>query len=106
MQLRIVLAAAVALDAHADGVQVLNADAHFPEGPIWYHGKLYYVEYDRNSVTVWDGSEEHDILVAEGLRAVRGHPDGAGRISHHLLRQQQHRPDIRRWTNAPPYTAG
>src|SRR5579863_7106901 len=51
----IVLAAAFALDAHADGVQVLNADAHFPEGPIWYHGKLYYVEYDRNSVTAWDG---------------------------------------------------
>ena len=41
--------------AHADAVQVINADAHFPEGPIWYRGKLYYVEYDRNSVTVWDG---------------------------------------------------
>jgi len=53
----IVLVAAFALDAHADGVQVLNADAHFPEGPIWYHGKLYYVEYDRNSVTAWDGSK-------------------------------------------------
>ena len=37
--------------------RVLNADAHFPEGPIWYHGKLYYVEYDRNSVTAWDGSK-------------------------------------------------
>ncbi len=53
----IVLAAVFALDAHADGVQILNADAHFPEGPIWYHGKLYYVEYDRNSVTAWDGSK-------------------------------------------------
>jgi gluconolactonase len=51
----IVLTAVFALDAHADGVQILNADAHFPEGPIWYHGKLYYVEYDRNSVTAWDG---------------------------------------------------
>ena len=53
----IVLAAVFALNAHADGVQVLNPDAHFPEGPIWYHGKLYYVEYDRNSVTAWDGSK-------------------------------------------------
>jgi gluconolactonase len=53
----IVLMAVFALDAHADGVQILNADAHFPEGPIWYHGKLYYVEYDRNSVTAWDGSK-------------------------------------------------
>jgi sugar lactone lactonase YvrE len=55
--LTIVLLAVFALDAKADGVQILNADAHFPEGPIWYHGKLYYVEYDRNSVTAWDGSK-------------------------------------------------
>jgi gluconolactonase len=39
----------------ADAVRILNDDAHFAEGPIWHQGKLYYVEYDRNSVTVWDG---------------------------------------------------
>jgi sugar lactone lactonase YvrE len=39
------------------GVKVLNADAHYPEGPIWYHGKLYYVEYDRNAVMTWDGKK-------------------------------------------------
>jgi gluconolactonase len=43
--------------ARADGIKVINDDAHFAEGPIWYHGKLYYVEYDRNSVTVWDGAK-------------------------------------------------
>ncbi|HET9329026.1 MAG TPA: SMP-30/gluconolactonase/LRE family protein [Steroidobacteraceae bacterium] len=43
--------------AHADTARVLNDDAHFAEGPIWHKGKLYYVEYDRNSVTVWDGSK-------------------------------------------------
>ena len=42
--------------ARAAGVRVLNADAHFAEGPVWYQGKLYYVEYDRNSVTAWDGT--------------------------------------------------
>jgi sugar lactone lactonase YvrE len=36
--------------AHAGGIFVLNNDAHFPEGPVWYRGKLYYVEYDRNTV--------------------------------------------------------
>ena len=40
---------------HAEDIRVLNDDAHFAEGPIWYHDKLYYVEYDRNSVTTWDG---------------------------------------------------
>jgi gluconolactonase len=52
--LALVTAAASALAAD---VKVLNDDAHFAEGPMWYHGKLYYVEYDRNSVTVWDGSK-------------------------------------------------
>jgi sugar lactone lactonase YvrE len=52
-----VFAATIACDARADGIQVLNGDAHFPEGPVWYHGKLYYVEYDRNSVTTWDGKK-------------------------------------------------
>ena len=41
--------------APAQGVKVLNGDAYFPEGPVWYHDKLYYVEYGRNTVTAWDG---------------------------------------------------
>ncbi len=51
-----VLLSMIALPCFAQsGATVLNADAHFPEGPIWHHGKLYYVEYDRNTVTTWDG---------------------------------------------------
>ena len=53
--LGVIATAGLALQAHAGRVQVLNPDVHFPEGPVWYHGKLYYVEYDRNSVTTWDG---------------------------------------------------
>jgi len=53
--LSVVFAATIACVAHADDVRVLNDDAHFPEGPVWYHDKLYYVEYDRNTVTTWDG---------------------------------------------------
>ena len=49
--------------AHA-GIQVLNDDAHFPEGPVWYRGKLYYVEYDRNTVMVWDG-RKNTVFSAE-----------------------------------------
>jgi gluconolactonase len=37
------------------GVKVLNDDASYPEGPVWHDGKLYYVEYGRDAVTVWDG---------------------------------------------------
>jgi gluconolactonase len=53
--LTLLLLATAASTVLANDVKVLNDDAHFAEGPIWYHGKLYYVEYDRNSVTVWDG---------------------------------------------------
>ena len=53
--LSVLLLAAALSRVHAADVRVLNDDAHFAEGPIWYHGKLYYVEYDRNSVTTWDG---------------------------------------------------
>jgi gluconolactonase len=55
--LSIVFAVALPFAADADSVQVLNGDVHFPEGPVWYHGKLYYVEYDRNTVTTWDGKQ-------------------------------------------------
>ena len=54
--LALIAIAGFASYSHADAVKVINADAHFPEGPIWYKGRLYYVEYDRNSVTVWDGT--------------------------------------------------
>jgi len=53
----ILLALASIASFASDGVKVINDDVHFPEGPIWYHGKLYYVEYDRNSVTTWDGQK-------------------------------------------------
>jgi gluconolactonase len=50
----LLLAMVLPRTAFADA-RVLNDDAHFPEGPVWYQGKLYYVEYDRNAVMVWDG---------------------------------------------------
>jgi sugar lactone lactonase YvrE len=43
--------------AQAQVVKVLNRDAYFPEGPIWHQGKLYYVEYGRNTVMTWDGRD-------------------------------------------------
>ena len=49
------LALLLACSARADGIVVLNDDAYFPEGPVWYRGRLYYVEYDRNTVMTWDG---------------------------------------------------
>jgi gluconolactonase len=52
--------------AAESGIKVLNDDAHYPEGPIWFHGKLYYVEYDRNSVMTWDGRKNAVFSAEKG----------------------------------------
>ncbi len=50
-------APALATPAFADDVKVINPDAWFAEGPIWYQDKLFYVEYGRETVMTWDGKE-------------------------------------------------
>jgi gluconolactonase len=52
-----IIACTAVLPCAAQGdIKVLNADAYYPEGPVWYHDKLYYVEYGRNAVMTWDGT--------------------------------------------------
>jgi gluconolactonase len=74
----LIVAAALGCHAHAGEVRVLNDDAHFPEGPVWYRGKLYYVEYDRNAVMTWDGTKNSVFSAEKGcgqsavLPTVRG----------------------------------
>jgi gluconolactonase len=58
---------ATGMPCHAEnGIRVLNSDAHYPEGPIWYQGKLYYVEYDRNAVMTWDGKKNAVFAADKG----------------------------------------
>ena len=47
-------------------IAVLNNDVHFAEGPVWHDGSLYYVEYDRNTVTVWDGKSNRIFATLKG----------------------------------------
>ena len=53
-------------DTRPGGIRVLNDDAYFPEGPIWYRGKLYYVEYGRNTVMTWDGRKNAVFSAEQG----------------------------------------
>ncbi len=52
--------------AHAAHIAVLNDDVHFAEGPVWHDGKLYYVEYDRNTITTWDGKSNRVFATLKG----------------------------------------
>jgi sugar lactone lactonase YvrE len=60
------VALCLALPCQAARFEILNDDVHFPEGPIWHDGKLYYVEYDRNTVTVWDGKTNRIFATQKG----------------------------------------
>ncbi|UDL93725.1 SMP-30/gluconolactonase/LRE family protein [Lichenihabitans sp. PAMC28606] len=62
----LMLALSLIGSASAADVKVINPDAWFPEGPIWYHDKLYYVEYGRNTVTTWDGKTNETFWKQDG----------------------------------------
>lgn len=36
-------------------LEVIDPHALYPEGPLWWHSKLYYVEYAGNGIKVWNG---------------------------------------------------
>lgn len=51
------LAVTCAAPVLAQEAKPINSDAWFAEGPIWYQDKLFYVEYGRNTVMTWDGTQ-------------------------------------------------
>ena len=57
-----------ALAAIAGELAPIDPDAHYPEGPLWRDGKLYYVEYAASNIKTWDGSRA----------AIFWHKDGCG----------------------------
>jgi len=55
----ILLASLLALGAYpALGAQLsmIDRDAHYPEGPLWHDGKLFYVEYSSSNIKTWNGT--------------------------------------------------
>ena len=44
-----------ALDVRAASLEAIDSAVHYPEGPVWRAGQLYYVEYSANNVKRWDG---------------------------------------------------
>lgn len=53
----------------ADDYKVINADAKFPEGPIFVGSDLFYVETGADSVTKWDGKTNKRIFQQKGCGA-------------------------------------
>lgn len=60
----VLLAASVA--ARAAEIEVVDADAFYPEGPIVLDGRLYYAEMTADRVRVWDGTAIRTFWEQEG----------------------------------------
>src|SRR5437763_16757469 len=67
-----VLAAALVCVAGASAVArqlaTIDSDAHYPEGPLWHAGRLFYVQDSASKIKTWDGWHT----------AVYWHKDGGG----------------------------
>ena len=64
------LACATALPCFTqNGIRVLNSDAYYPEGPIWYHDKLYRLGFDEAS-----GNFQQTNFSGSGLGQPSPHP--------------------------------
>ncbi|MQA77775.1 MAG: hypothetical protein GEV10_04735 [Streptosporangiales bacterium] len=50
-------------------VRVVDADAPYPEGPLWRHGRLYYTDYANSRVTVWRHGRERTFWQQNGCGA-------------------------------------
>ena len=66
------------VSARAGAVTTVDPDAHYPEGPLWRDGKLFYVEYAANNIKSWDGTRtaiywHHEGCGPSGLIAFNGH---------------------------------
>jgi gluconolactonase len=57
---------------------VIDPAAHYPEGPLWHDGKLFFVEYALSNIKVWDGKQatvfwHKDHCGANSLIPFNGH---------------------------------
>jgi sugar lactone lactonase YvrE len=46
--------------------KLINDKSFYPESPLWYGDKLYYVEYAAHAVVTWDGRENRQIWKQDG----------------------------------------
>jgi gluconolactonase len=54
--------------APGEQLAIVDPDAHYPEGPLWRAGKLFYVEYSTSNIKTWSGAQS----------AIFWHQDGCG----------------------------
>jgi sugar lactone lactonase YvrE len=74
----VLLLSLASLALRAGELTVVDAHAHYPEGPLWRGAELLYVEYSDNNVKSWNGTSSRvlwhkDGCGASALIGFRGH---------------------------------
>jgi gluconolactonase len=64
--------------AHAGSIKAIDPNVHYPEGPVWRDGQLFYVEYSASNIKRWDGTRaktfwHRDGCGPSGLIEFHGH---------------------------------
>jgi gluconolactonase len=55
-----------AASAQSAQLTPVDRDAHYPEGPLWRDGKLYYVEYAASNIKIWNGTRTEIFWHTDG----------------------------------------
>jgi sugar lactone lactonase YvrE len=73
----------------ADQLELVNAESFYPEGPIWFHGRLLYTEMVRHRLMVWDGktNKEFARLPNCGPTSIAPLGDGSLMVTCHLAHE-------------------
>jgi len=64
--------------ALAATLTTVDPQAHYPEGPLWHNGKLYFVEYSASNIKSWDGQHLKVYWHKDGCGANSLIPFGVG----------------------------
>lgn len=59
---------------------VINSQAHYPEGPLWYGGRLLYAEMGADRVRAWDGRKNSQVWKRAGCGPTSIADGGAGTL--------------------------
>ena len=56
----------ISASAHAGQLEPIAHRAHYPEGPLWHAGTLYYAEMARDRIAAWDGKTVRTFWAQKG----------------------------------------
>jgi len=78
----------LATGAAAGELTSIAPDAHYPEGPLWHDGTLYFAEMTRHRIAAWDGKALRTFWAHKGcgMTSIAPAPGGLFLVACHIGR--------------------